>query len=143
MQSWNIVITSPWQVVTAVVAVATAFTAIDKAWDTLLAKWKKHKAPEEAQNAEISALKTQIQQITPRLDAVEGQLTAMGKTVDDLHAGNLAVLHDRIYQMCRLCIKRGMNRRFLLELMPLFLLCVGKVKRAGALKFEHSAIFNT
>lgn len=45
MQSWNIVITSPWQVVTAVVAVATAFTAIDKAWDTLLAKWKKHKAP--------------------------------------------------------------------------------------------------
>ena len=77
MQSWNIVITSPWQVVTAIVAVATAFTAIDKAWDTLLAKWKKHKAPEEAQNAEISALKTQIQQITPRLDAVEGQLTAM------------------------------------------------------------------
>ena len=65
MQSWNIVITSPWQVVTAIVAVATAFTAIDKAWDTLLAKWKKHKAPEEAQNAEISALKTQIQQITP------------------------------------------------------------------------------
>lgn len=56
MQSWNIVITSPWQVVTAIVAVATAFTAIDKAWDTLLAKWKKHKAPEEAQNAEISAL---------------------------------------------------------------------------------------
>ena len=107
MQSWNIVITSPWQGVTAIVAVATAFTAIDKAWDTLLAKWKKHKAPEEAQNAEISSLKIQIQQITPRLDAVEGQLTAMGKTVDDLHAGNLAVLHDRIYQMCRLCIKRG------------------------------------
>ena len=107
MQPWNIVITSPWQVVTAIVAVATAFTAIDKAWDTLLAKWKKHKAPEEAQNAEISSLKIQIQQITPRLDAVEGQLTAMGKTVDDLHAGNLAVLHDRIYQMCRLCIKRG------------------------------------
>lgn len=107
MQSWNIVITSPWQVVTAIVAVATAFTAIDKAWDTLLAKWKKHKAPEEAQNAEISTLKTQIQQIAPRLDAVEGQLTAMGKTVNDLHTGNLAVLHDRIYQMCRLCIKRG------------------------------------
>ena len=95
------------EVVTAIVAVATSFTAIDKAWDTLLAKWKKHKAPEEAQNAEISALKTQIQQITPRLDAVEGQLTAMGKTVNDLHTGNLAVLHDRIYQMCRLCIKRG------------------------------------
>ena len=68
MQSWNIVITSPWQVVTAVVAVATAFTAIDKAWDTLLAKWKSTK-PRRSQNAEISALKTQIQQITPRLDA--------------------------------------------------------------------------
>lgn len=95
MQSWNIVITSPWQVVTAVFAVATAFKAIDKAWDTLLAKWKKHKAPEEAQNAEISALKTQIQQITPRLDAVEGQLTAMGKTVNDLHTGNLALLRQR------------------------------------------------
>lgn len=45
MQPWNIVITSPWQVVTAIVAVATAFTAIDKAWDTLLAKWKKAQSP--------------------------------------------------------------------------------------------------